>query len=86
MAFKYNANADSAYIKFTENEIAKTEAMVENIYVDLDEHGRPVVVEISGKARSIGNKMAHSLQNMKTCGLRDFAIQEYLKDLRIRFG
>lgn len=78
------ADSDSGYIKFTENEIVKTEAIVENVYIDFDEHDRPVGVEVSGNACNVGHKMAQSLQNLKTEGFRDFAINEYLKELRKR--
>ena len=48
-------NLNAGYIKFTEKEIVKTEPIADNIYVDLDEDGKPVGVEFFGKNVNISD-------------------------------
>ncbi|MDQ2684692.1 MAG: DUF2283 domain-containing protein [Thermoproteota archaeon] len=42
----YNDNVDAGYVKFTDNEIVKTEHISKNICIDLDKNGKPVGVEV----------------------------------------
>ena len=46
MKAKYFRETDTALIEFTENEIAETKEISENIYVDLDVHGNLVSMTI----------------------------------------
>jgi uncharacterized protein YuzE len=44
----YNDDVDAGYVKFTDNEIVKTEPISKNIFVDLDKDDKPVGVQVLG--------------------------------------
>lgn len=46
MIFEYDSEADAAYIKIAEGEIADTQEMVDGIVVDYDAEGKVLGVEI----------------------------------------
>ena len=46
MRAKYFSDTDTALVEFTENEIAETREISENIYVDLDRQGNLVSMTI----------------------------------------
>lgn len=46
MKVKYFADTDTALVEFTENEVAQTREISENIYVDLDSQGNLVSMTI----------------------------------------
>jgi uncharacterized protein YuzE len=46
MKVKYFAETDTALVEFTDNEVAETKEISENIYVDLDQRGNPVSMTI----------------------------------------
>jgi len=41
MRVKYFPDTDTALMEFTDNEVAETKEISENIYVDLDRQGNP---------------------------------------------
>ena len=55
----YNDDVDAGYVKFTNNEIVKTEPISKHIHVDLDINGKPVGVEIVG----MKNKVRHHIMD-----------------------
>jgi uncharacterized protein YuzE len=46
MRVKYFPDTDTALMEFTDNTVAETKEISENIYVDLDEHGNLVSMTI----------------------------------------
>ena len=91
MSTHYNDDLDVGYIKFTDNKIVKTEPISKNIYVDLDKNDKPVGVEISGmrnniKNNIVGRQIENSLSNLRSDKFKEFAIDEYIIDLKNRFG
>lgn len=46
MRVKYFSDTDTALVEFTDNPIAETKEISENIYVDLDGHGNLVSMTI----------------------------------------
>jgi len=46
MKVKYFADTDTALVEFTDNEVAETKEISENIYVDLDQRGNLVSMTI----------------------------------------
>lgn len=46
MKVKYFSDTDTALVEFTENEVAQTREISENIYVDLDNQGNLVSMTI----------------------------------------
>jgi len=53
--YEEEKNVNAGYIKFTENDIVKTEPVADNIYVDLDEDGKPVGVTFFGQGVNISD-------------------------------
>lgn len=88
MNFSYDKNIDTGYIKFTDNKIVKSEPIAKNLYVDLDKNNKPVGVEVLGKKNmdSIEKQIEQSLANLEAGKFKEFAIDEYLIDLKKRFG
>jgi uncharacterized protein YuzE len=87
----YNDAMDAGYIKFTDNKIVKTEPISKNIYVDLDKNDKPVGVEVLGmkndlKHALIGERMENSLSNLESDKFKEFAIDEYIIELKNKFG
>ena len=87
----YNDAVDARYIKFTDNKIVKTEPISKNIYVDLDKNDKPVGVEVLGmkndlKHDLIGERMENSLSNLESDKFKEFAIDEYIIELKNKFG
>jgi uncharacterized protein YuzE len=62
MRVKYFADTDTALVEFTDNLVAETKEISENIYVDLDTQGNLVSMTIE-----------HARVN---AGLREFSYQE----------
>ncbi len=53
MIFEYDSQADAAYVKISDNEIADTREVAEGIIVDFNSEGKVVGIEIlSMKSRS----------------------------------
>ncbi|NQT34302.1 DUF2283 domain-containing protein [bacterium] len=53
MIFEYDSQADAAYVKISDNEIADTREVAEGIIVDFNSDGKVVGIEIlSMKSRS----------------------------------
>ena len=46
MKIKYFSDADTALIEFSDNPVAETREVSENIYLDLDDKGNPVSMTI----------------------------------------
>jgi uncharacterized protein YuzE len=65
MRAKYFSDTDTALVEFTENEIAETREISENIYVDLDRQGNLVSMTIE-----------HARTNAR---LQEFSYQEVLR-------
>jgi uncharacterized protein YuzE len=83
----YNNEVDAGYVKFTDNEIVKTEPITKNIYVDLDKNDKPVGVEVLGmKNDLLGKRMENSLSDLESDRFKEFAIDEYIVELKNRFG
>ena len=87
----YNDEVDAGYVKFTDNKIVKTEPISKNIYVDLDKNDKPVGVEVLGmknnvKHNAVGKLMENSLSDLESDKFREFAIDEYIVELKNRFG
>lgn len=68
MRVKYFTDTDTALIEFTENEVAETKEISENIYVDLDMQGNLVSMTIE-----------HARTNAQ---LQEFSYQEVLSSPR----
>ncbi len=64
MRVKYFSDTDTALVEFTDNEVAHTQEISENIYVDLDRQGNLVSMTIE-----------HARTNAQ---LQEFSYQEVL--------
>jgi len=87
----YNDDVDASYVKFTDNRIVKTEPISKNIYVDLDKNNKPVGVEVLGMKNNVrhnvmGRQIENSLSNLESDGFKEFAIDEYIIELKNKFG
>ena len=87
----YNDDADTGYVKFTDNKIVKTEPISKNIYVDLDESDKPVRVQVLGMKNNIkynimSRQIENSLSNLESDRFKEFAIDEYIIELMNKFG
>ena len=87
----YNDNIDVGYVKFTDNKIVKTEPISKNIYVDLDKNDKPVGVEVldmknDDKHNVVGRQIENSLSNLESDKFKEFAIDEYIIELKNKFG
>ena len=87
----YNDDADAGYVKFTDNIIVKTEPISKNIYVDLDKNDKPVGVEILDMKNNIrhdfvGRQIENSLSGLESDRFKEFAIDEYIIELKNKFG
>jgi uncharacterized protein YuzE len=87
----YNDDVDAGYVKFTDNKIVKTEPISKNIYVDLDKNDKPVGVEVLGmknddKHDVVGRQIENSLSNLESDKFKEFAIDEYIIELKNKFG
>ena len=87
----YNDDVDAGYVKFTDNKIVKTEPISKNIYVDLDKNDKPVGVEVLGmknddKHNVVGRQIENSLSNLESDKFKEFAIDEYIIELKNKFG
>jgi uncharacterized protein YuzE len=87
----YNNDVDAGYVKFTDNKIVKTEPISKNIYVDLDKNDKPVGVEVLGmknddKHNVVGRQIENSLSNLESDKFKEFAIDEYIIELKNKFG
>ena len=87
----YNDDVDAGYVKFTDNKIVKTEPISKNIYVDLDKNDKPVGVEVLGMKNNVrhnvvGRQIENSLSNLESDKFKEFAIDEYIVELKNKFG
>jgi len=87
----YNNDVDAGYVKFTDNKIVKTEPISKNIYVDLDKNNKPVGVEVLGMKNNVrhnvmGRQIENSLSNLESDRFKEFAIDEYIIELKNKFG
>jgi uncharacterized protein YuzE len=87
----YNDDVDTGYVKFTDNRIVRTEPISKNIYVDLDKNNKPVGVEVLGMKNNVrhnvmGRQMENSLSNLESDRFKEFAIDEYIIELKNKFG
>jgi uncharacterized protein YuzE len=87
----YNDEVDAGYIKFTDNEIVKTESISKNIYVDLDKNNKPVGIEVLGMKNNVsqnvvGRQIEKSLSDIESDKFKEFAIDEYIIELKNKFG
>ncbi len=87
----YNDEVDAGYVKFTDNEIVKTEPISKNIYVDLDKNNKPVGVEVLGMKNTVsqnvvGRQIEKSLSDIESDKFKEFAIDEYIIELKNKFG
>jgi uncharacterized protein YuzE len=87
----YNNDVNAGYVKFTDNKIVKTEPISKNIYVDLDKNDKPVGVEVLGmknddKHNVVGRQIENSLSNLESDKFKEFAIDEYIIELKNKFG
>ena len=84
----YNEDVDAGYVKFTDNKIVKTEPISKNIYVDLDKNNKPVGVEVSGMKNNVMGRrqIENSLSNLESDKFKEFAIDEYIIELKNKFG
>jgi uncharacterized protein YuzE len=87
----YNDEVDVGYVKFTDNEIVKTEPISKNIYVDLDKNNKPVGVEVLGMKNTVsqnvvGRQIEKSLSDIESDKFKEFAIDEYIIELKNKFG
>lgn len=87
----YNDEVDAGYVKFTDNEIVKTEPISKNIYVDLDKNNKPVGVEVLGMKNNVsqnvvGRQIEKSLSDIESDKFKEFAIDEYIIELKNEFG
>ena len=87
----YNNDVDAGYVKFTDNKIVKTEPISKNIYVDLDKNDKPVGVEVLGmknddKHNVVGRQIENSLSDSESDKFKEFAIDEYIVELKNKFG
>jgi uncharacterized protein YuzE len=63
MRVKYFSDTDTALVEFTDNEIAETKEISENIYIDLDKQGNLVSMTIE-HARSNAQLSEFSYQEV----------------------
>ncbi len=87
----YNDDVDAGYVKFTDNDIVKTEPISKNIYVDLDRNDKPVGVQVLGiknnvKHNIVGRQIENSLSDVESDKFKEFAIDEYIIELKNKFG
>ena len=87
----YDNEVDVGYVKFTDNEIVKTEPISKNIYVDLDKNNKPVGVEVLGMKNTVsqnvvGRQIEKSLSDIESDKFKEFAIDEYIIELKNKFG
>ena len=87
----YNDEVDVGYVKFTDNEIVKTEPISKNIYLDLDKNNKPVGVEVLGMKNNVsqnvvGRQKEKSLSDIESDKFKEFAIDEYIIELKNKFG
>jgi uncharacterized protein YuzE len=87
----YNDDVDAGYVKFTDNKIVKTEPISKNIYVDLDKNNKPVGVEVLGMKNNVsqnvvGRQIEKSLSDIESDKFKEFAIDEYIIELKNKFG
>ena len=87
----YNDDVDAGYVKFTDNKIVKTEPISKNIYVDLDKNNKPVGVELLGMKNNVrhnvvGRQIENSLSDIESDKFKEFAIDEYIIELKNKFG
>ena len=87
----YNDDVDAGYVKFTDNKIVKTEPISKNIYVDLDKNDKPVGVEVLGMKNNVrhnvvGRQIENSLSDLESDKFKEFAIDEYIIELKNKFG
>jgi len=87
----YNNDVDAGYVKFTDNKIVKTEPISKNIYVDLDKNDKPVGVEVLGMKNNVrhnvvGRQIENSLSDLESDKFKEFAIDEYIIELKNKFG
>jgi uncharacterized protein YuzE len=87
----YDNEVDVGYVKFTDNEIVKTEPISKNIYVDLDKNNKPVGVEVLGMKNTVsqnvvGRQIEKSLSDIESDQFKEFAIDEYIIELKNKFG
>jgi len=87
----YNDDVDAGYVKFTDNRIVKTEPISKNIYVDLDKNNKPVGVEVLGMKNNVrhnvmGRQIENSSSNLESDRFKEFAIDEYIIELKNKFG
>jgi uncharacterized protein YuzE len=87
----YNDEVDAGYVKFTDNEIVKTEPISKNIYVDLDKNNKPVGIEVLGMKNNVsqnvvGRQIEKSLSDIESDKFKEFAIDEYIIELKNKFG
>jgi len=87
----YNNDVDAGYVKFTDNKIVKTEPISKNIYVDLDKNDKPVGVEVldmknDDKHNVVGRQIENSLSDIESDKFKEFAIDEYIIELKNKFG
>jgi uncharacterized protein YuzE len=91
MSSYYNDDVDAGYVKFTDNKIVKTEPISKNIYVDLDKNDKPVGVEVLGMKNNVGHNVVgrqieNSLSNLESDKFKEFAIDQYIIELKNKFG
>ena len=87
----YNDDVDAGYVKFTDNKIVKTEPVSKNLYVDLDKNNKPVGVEVIGMKNNVRHNVKdkqtkNSLSNLESDKFKEFAIDEYIIELKNKFG
>jgi uncharacterized protein YuzE len=87
----YDDEVDAGYVKFTDNKIVKTEPISKNIYVDLDKNNKPVGVEVLGIKNNVsqnvvGRQIEKSLSDIESDKFKEFAIDEYIIELKNKFG
>ena len=85
----YNNDVDAGYVKFTDNKIVKTEPISKNIYVDLDKNDKPVeVLDMKNDVRHnvVGRQIENSLSDIESDKFKEFAIDEYIIELKNKFG
>ena len=87
----YNDDVDAGYVKFTDNKIVKTEPISKNIYVDVDKNNKPVGVEVLGMKNNVsqnvmGRQIENSLSDLESDRFKEFAIDEYIIELKNKFG
>jgi uncharacterized protein YuzE len=46
--FQYDPDAEAAYIRMSQGEVAETIEVTESLYIDVDENGDPIGIEILG--------------------------------------